>query len=463
MRTKEKGKENGSEMRTRSYAIAGIVAIAIAFALIAAMMVMPAAAHYPGAVINSNWATTIPTIDGVKSTGEWDDAWSDTVSMNPAVGTSPLEVPLWVKNDGTNLYLAYDVPDTTDDNDLFGILFDNHNDCENGTMVEGPGDEWKAIDPHNVLGAGTFVDGYLQFANIDAVQNGIGTGVWSANKWFFEFEVPLNSGDSQDISALQGETIGFLFVHCQMDLAQEYYWPTTVFIGRAEEFGDLILASEPTPKPDLVVEKSVEFNEDGKLVVSYTVTNIGDGPAGESTTCKYVNDQEMEREPCPALASGASYSGAFEPEECPCGETLNVTVCADNDNVVEESDETNNCEVNIVECPDPWEEINEELDSLKGNVSNATMPSIIKHRLIDKLEYAKALKDNAKEECEAGNFDGATKKLGVAKSQVESFASMVKITRRISSADKASFLADSAEIKGKIQTLIEYIETKHKC
>ena len=96
-----------------------------------------------------------------------------------------------------------------------------------------------------------------------------------------------------------------------------------------------------------------------------------------------------------------------------------------------------------MKCPDPWREINEELDALIVNVSAADMPNIIKQRLIDKLEYVKELKENAKEECEAGNFDAATKKLGVAKNQVESFASMVKITRRISAADKASFLAES--------------------
>jgi hypothetical protein len=91
------------------------------------------------------------------------------------------------------------------------------------------------------------------------------------------------------------------------------------------------------------------------------------------------------------------------------------------------------------------------------------MPNIIKQRLLDKLVYAKELKDNTHEECLADNFDAATKKLGVAKSQVESFASMVEITRRISPADKASFLADANEIIGKIQALIEYIETEHSC
>jgi hypothetical protein len=118
---------------------------------------------------------------------------------------------------------------------------------------------------------------------------------------------------------------------------------------------------------------------------------------------------------------------------------------------------------NMVYAADPWADINKELDELIEEVEATTMPNIIKQRLIGKLEYAKALKDNAKEECEAGNFDGATKKLGVAKSQVQSFESMVKITRRISPEDKASFLEKSAEIKWKIDTLIEYIETEHKC
>ena len=67
------------------------------------------------------------------------------------------------------------------------------------------------------------------------------------------------------------------------------------------------------------------------------------------------------------------------------------------------------------------------------------------------------MKDNAKEEYEAGNVEASKKKLGVAKSQVESFASMLKITRRISPKDKASFLAESTKIIGEIDELIEYI------
>ena len=119
----------------------------------------------------------------------------------------------------------------------------------------------------------------------------------------------------------------------------------------------------------------------------------------------------------------------------------------------------------ITEAPSElWAEINTKLDALIDDVNAAGIkPSIIERRLIDKLKYAKELKDNAKEECEAGNSEGATKKLGVAKSEVESFASMVRITRRISAVDKASFLADSTEIIKKIGELIEYIGTEHSC
>jgi len=112
---------------------------------------------------------------------------------------------------------------------------------------------------------------------------------------------------------------------------------------------------------------------------------------------------------------------------------------------------------------DPWGEINKELDELIEKVNAADMPNIIKRRLIGKLEYAKVLKDNAKIECEEGNFDYATKKLGVAKNQMESFERMVKRTRRISPADKASFLTESAKIIEKIDELVRYIETEHRC
>ncbi|MFV9678054.1 MAG: CARDB domain-containing protein, partial [Methanosarcinales archaeon] len=120
-------------------------------------------------------------------------------------------------------------------------------------------------------------------------------------------------------------------------------------------------------KPDLTVTTNVTFDEDGKAIVNYTVTNIGDETAGNSTTCLYVDSTELQApsdsalkcEPnptqnqfCPELAPDESYTGTFKPVKCPCGETLTVKVCADCKYEVEESNEDNNCERKRVECPE---------------------------------------------------------------------------------------------------------------
>jgi hypothetical protein len=112
----------------------------------------------------------------------------------------------------------------------------------------------------------------------------------------------------------------------------------------------LILEKPPVEKPDLVIEKSVTI-EDGNFTVYYTVKNIGNGPAGASNTTIYIDSVNVLEDPVPALASGDSFTNTVGPFDCPCDTTLNVTVCADNGNVVAESDETNNCEINEVPCP----------------------------------------------------------------------------------------------------------------
>jgi hypothetical protein len=126
-------------------------------------------------------------------------------------------------------------------------------------------------------------------------------------------------------------------------------------------------------KPDLVVNKTVSFN-DSTFTVNYTVSNIGTALANASTTCKYVDGVLMEHQVCPTLNPGESFNGSFYPEPCPCGLTLNVTVCADNDDMVNESDETNNCEVNIIVCPSIKVDI--RADGIAGNIFDVTGYSI---------------------------------------------------------------------------------------
>ena len=110
--------------------------------------------------------------------------------------------------------------------------------------------------------------------------------------------------------------------------------------------------AEQPEQPDLVISRSVELTG-GSLTVSYNVTNTGDAAADASSTGLRLDSSPQESQACPALEPGESHGGSFAPLPCPCGQVLNVTVCADNGAAVAESDETNNCEINIVDCPRP--------------------------------------------------------------------------------------------------------------
>jgi subtilase family serine protease len=105
------------------------------------------------------------------------------------------------------------------------------------------------------------------------------------------------------------------------------------------------------PMPDLVITEKSETLDGGNFTVTYTVTNNGDADAGESNTTIYIDNDNVLEDPVPKLNESESYTHTVGPFECPCGETLNVTVCADNGNVVDESIENNNCMENELTCP----------------------------------------------------------------------------------------------------------------
>ena len=103
--------------------------------------------------------------------------------------------------------------------------------------------------------------------------------------------------------------------------------------------------------PDLVITDKSENWQDGEFTVSYKVYNAGAGEAANSEATLFINGEEVERQDTAALASGESTEEmTFTTEiDCPCTGNIIVKVCADNLDVIEESDETNNCETNTVE------------------------------------------------------------------------------------------------------------------
>ena len=105
------------------------------------------------------------------------------------------------------------------------------------------------------------------------------------------------------------------------------------------------------PMPDLVItENAEEWVNATYYNVNYTVCNVGNGNANASNTTIYIDGVNSLEDPVPALAPSACDTDTVGPFRATSGSIINVTVCADNLDEVDESDETNNCKTNIFGC-----------------------------------------------------------------------------------------------------------------
>jgi subtilase family serine protease len=135
---------------------------------------------------------------------------------------------------------------------------------------------------------------------------------------------------------------------------REYRWNGVDDVEVCADCVDSCCTPDGSTKPDLIVSEKWEESVNEGVIVYFKVTNIGEGDAKSSTTASLeINGIYEGTVGVPALVAGDSYVGAFAPEPCPPLTTITVTVCADNDDVVDESDETNNCKTNEFTCPAP--------------------------------------------------------------------------------------------------------------
>jgi len=99
----------------------------------------------------------------------------------------------------------------------------------------------------------------------------------------------------------------------------------------------------PVEKPDLVIKEIKCDRENNR--VGYVVQNIGGdvAPAGHETTL-WVNGSEVCHDRVDAeLSPGETYEGWFGCYTWPEEEVIEIKVCADNANEVDETNEDNNC------------------------------------------------------------------------------------------------------------------------
>lgn len=173
--------------------------------------------------IFSAWASVIPTIDGILSLGEWDDADSRIFYMGPS---EDHRATLYVKNDYENLYIAFQIEGVTYGPngpacDGLRIWFDNDND---GTLYEN-GDDILMQSTYDLVLSQNWMDDLFYRSEIShfAWDTGFGgsndgSGYWTHTNptpnatgvYVFESSHPLNSDDdTHDFSLSLGDEVGF--------------------------------------------------------------------------------------------------------------------------------------------------------------------------------------------------------------------------------------------------------------
>jgi Bacterial Ig domain len=211
----------------------------------------------PVASIQSSLAATTPTIDGVISSGEWNDS---TVVNLTAIFGNTLPAYVLVKNNDTMLYMAYDaIGDTTQDTfDIGSLAFDTGNDAvaSNGhedQFVQGEPGPNPAGQSHWVYSTSSSNWNLRDAPYNQSLPNEAGLeSAWSfaaspglaANHRTYEFAIPLAL-----LASGPGQTLGF-FGGSQLgpgvgDAGSGRYslWPQ--FSGSPlplASYGDLILA-----------------------------------------------------------------------------------------------------------------------------------------------------------------------------------------------------------------------------
>jgi hypothetical protein len=104
----------------------------------------------------------------------------------------------------------------------------------------------------------------------------------------------------------------------------------------------------PSGQPDLIIE---DIWSSGSTIY-YRIKNQGNANAGASTSRLTIDGSNVATDSVGNLAAGASSDRSFSYSWTCSGASDTVTVCADVNNAVSESDETNNCRTETWNCAD---------------------------------------------------------------------------------------------------------------
>lgn len=207
--------------------------------------------------INSNWADSIPVIDGNMGANEWEDALSNNFTTYIyQTNTTAFNATYYIKNNAKWLYVLLIWPDTTHNSmaDTVYVKFDENEDGfftfpngENAAIMHMK-DTWESFGDY-VYSGSTYVG--------DIHQNGTGAFNWANNQYIVEFSIPIDSPESDDIQPGPGETLGLGFLFTDGSTANHSEFPFNSSSGHHP--ATLSLATNPTTTGAIGIEYSIIY------------------------------------------------------------------------------------------------------------------------------------------------------------------------------------------------------------
>ena len=195
--------------------------------------------YYLTTEINNGSATVVPTLDGVISPGEWDDAEMRYATLNGVGGK------FWAKNDGQYLYLAFEnsVDHTLDHYDQVGVYFDTDND-DMWAADSSEGNYWLVYDATGDSLLSTFRPWLPDTTTGTQVSPAPGvSGHISAASGVVQYEVAIDLSVAH-FNPQPGDTTGFrIYLYDNGPGTFTGYWPETAIYNQPSTFGDMIMAS----------------------------------------------------------------------------------------------------------------------------------------------------------------------------------------------------------------------------
>ena len=217
--------------------------------LILVVLVAGAARAAPPKALDSAPCQSAPTIDGVIGASEWRDAPVHSIELTmiriDPLATETRRCELRVMNSANALYIAFKVPDQTIDNSLAPLMLDA------AILAFCQGDAVRARDDRKVITQGIYRDKFVQAPGKgdgdDAHQDGRGAMSRDKGICSFEWAMPLDSGDKDDLRAKRGNS--FRFNVAYFDALQLPMTKTRmggihgIHLDKADDWGTLRLAA----------------------------------------------------------------------------------------------------------------------------------------------------------------------------------------------------------------------------